>query len=98
MNQIDSRRWEASLQSARAASSPAADDLGYLDPKRAEADHPGFFAVLFALLSEWRRRARARRELAGVPARDLKDAGLTPEMAAHEAAQPFWRPLNAERK
>jgi uncharacterized protein YjiS (DUF1127 family) len=53
---------------------------------------------LRALLSEWRERRRLRRELARVPARDLLDAGLSLEAVEHEVAQPFWRPLDVERK
>jgi uncharacterized protein YjiS (DUF1127 family) len=39
---------------------------------------------------EWRRRARSRRELAGLTALDLKDIGY-PDRAAAELAKPFWR-------
>lgn len=46
---------------------------------------------LRATLSVWRRRARERRELARVSARDLKDFGLTPGAARFEANKPFWR-------
>ena len=49
-------------------------------------------------LQEWRERRRLRQALARVPARDLRDAGLSREAVGHEVAQPFWRPLGLERK
>lgn len=51
----------------------------------------GVWSRLRATLSVWRRRARERRELARVSARDLKDFGLTPGAARFEANKPFWR-------
>lgn len=50
------------------------------------------------LLREWLERRRLRRALAQVPARDLLDAGLSIAAVEHEVAQPFWRPLDRERK
>ncbi len=43
-----------------------------------------------ALLSEWRRRARSRRELASLSPLDLKDLGYPARVEA-EKAKPFWR-------
>ncbi len=42
------------------------------------------------LLGEWRARARDRRQLAGLTARELRDIGVSPGEAAMEAAKPFW--------
>ena len=44
-----------------------------------------------ALLSEWRRRARARRELAALDSRMLHDIGVAPGDAMREINKPFWR-------
>lgn len=53
---------------------------------------------LTALIGEWRRRNSARRELASLDARFLKDAGITPSQAAWEAGRPFWQPLSNDRR
>ena len=44
-----------------------------------------------ALLREWRRRGRDRRELAGLDYRMRRDIGVTPGDIARECAKPFWR-------
>ncbi|KQB55084.1 hypothetical protein AQS70_19655 [Pseudomonas endophytica] len=36
-------------------------------------------------------RSRTRRALLNLDAQQLKDVGLNPEMATHEARKPFWR-------
>jgi len=46
---------------------------------------------LRALLKEWRRRARSRRELAVLCDRCLRDIGVTRYDAYREAHKPFWR-------
>ena len=46
---------------------------------------------LRALLKEWRRRARGRRELAVLCDRCLRDIGATRYDAYREARKPFWR-------
>jgi uncharacterized protein YjiS (DUF1127 family) len=45
---------------------------------------------LFATFAEWRRRMRARRELALLSTFDLKDIGYPPQIEA-EKVKPFWR-------
>lgn len=52
---------------------------------------------LFAALATWRQRSRARRALAQLDPRVLRDVGIDPGLAAFEAAQPFWRPHAALR-
>ena len=47
---------------------------------------------LTALFVLWRRRIQARRTLAQMDVRCLRDAGIDPGLADFEAAQPFWRP------
>ena len=44
-----------------------------------------------ATLREWRRRSRARTELAALDDRTLKDIGLTRPDAEFLANKPFWR-------
>jgi uncharacterized protein YjiS (DUF1127 family) len=48
-------------------------------------------AQLGALLNEWRRRARSRRELATLCDRCLRDMGVTRYDADREVRKPFWR-------
>ena len=48
-------------------------------------------------LSVWRERAAARRRLALMDARSLRDAGISPAAAAYEAQRPFWHELNVRR-
>lgn len=46
-----------------------------------------------ALLREWRRRARARAELARIQPRDLRDAGFSTAFVDYELGRRFWQPL-----
>ncbi len=48
---------------------------------------------LRAMLREWRQRSAARRELVELDPRILHEIGVDPHAVAHEARQPFWRPL-----
>ena len=48
-------------------------------------------------LGTWRQNSRARRELARVSPRDLRDAGISAGYARYEMNQPFWRPLRNQR-
>jgi len=56
----------------------------HTSPRRLLAD-------LRALLAEWRRRARSRRELAALCDRCLRDIGATRYDAYYEMHKPFWR-------
>jgi uncharacterized protein YjiS (DUF1127 family) len=47
--------------------------------------------VAVAQLHTWRSRAEQRRQLAACEPWQLRDMGITPEMAATEAAKPFWQ-------
>lgn len=47
-------------------------------------------ARLIAILFEWRRRTKSRRELAMLSDLDLRDIGYPAQVAA-EKAKPFWR-------
>jgi uncharacterized protein YjiS (DUF1127 family) len=45
---------------------------------------------LFATVALWADRTRQRRALASLTTEALKDIGIDPADAAHEAAKPFW--------
>ena len=46
---------------------------------------------VLATLREWRQRARARRELAGLDDYLLHDIGLSRSQAQFESGKPFWQ-------
>jgi uncharacterized protein YjiS (DUF1127 family) len=50
----------------------------------------GSLSALLSLLMLWRWRARSRRELSGLTARQMHDAGLDPEIVRRESNKPFW--------
>ena len=54
-------------------------------------------AFLMDSLRTWQQNALARRQLAGISARDLRDAGFNVNQVNFELAQPFWRSLRRER-
>ena len=47
--------------------------------------------LIVATLREWHRRRVARRELASLDERMLRDVGLDPGTVYYEASQSFWR-------
>ncbi|MGE0424007.1 MAG: DUF1127 domain-containing protein [Reyranellaceae bacterium] len=57
------------------------------------APRPGLAARIVATLRLWHARRVARRELARIDARNLRDVGIAPELVDYEIAQPFWRDL-----
>jgi uncharacterized protein YjiS (DUF1127 family) len=72
------------------------------------ADQPGAFATpvlprpslgrrLAATLRLWCERNAARRYLATMDARSLRDAGISPAAAAYESGKSFWQPLGPLR-
>ena len=52
---------------------------------------------LRALVHTWLERIRARRALARIDARSLREAGISPALAEYEANRPFWQPLSGLR-
>ncbi|MFG1461674.1 hypothetical protein V5F77_02155 [Xanthobacter sp. DSM 24535] len=60
-------------------------------PDRVSPAPPDGRLGLLGLLLLWRRRARSRRELGGLNVDQLRDAGISGEVAKREAAKPFWR-------
>ena len=72
------------------------------------ADQPGAFATqvlprpslghrLAATFKLWRERTAARRHLAAMDARSLRDAGISTAAAAYESGKSFWQPLGPLR-
>jgi uncharacterized protein YjiS (DUF1127 family) len=51
----------------------------------------GVLAQLSEVLHTWRKRYRARQELAQWTDRDLHDVGLSKSDIMFEAEKPFWR-------
>jgi uncharacterized protein YjiS (DUF1127 family) len=51
----------------------------------------GVWAQLSEVLHTWRKRYRARQELAQWTDRDLHDVGLSKSDIIFEAEKPFWR-------
>jgi uncharacterized protein YjiS (DUF1127 family) len=51
-------------------------------------------AMMFRL---WRERSLARRHLAAMDARSLRDAGISPAAAAYESGKSFWQPFGSLR-
>ncbi len=48
-------------------------------------------------LRVWRERSLARRHLAAMDARSLREAGISPAAAAHEVGKSFWQPFGSLR-
>ena len=62
---------------------------GGMKPRREAAEGPT--NRVLATLGQWRRRARARRELAGLDDYLLHDLGLSRSQAQFESYKPFWQ-------
>ncbi len=58
---------------------------------------PSFGRRLAAMLKLWRERNAARRYLATMDARSLRDAGISPAAAAYESGKSFWQPFGTLR-
>jgi uncharacterized protein YjiS (DUF1127 family) len=56
-----------------------------------------FAARLATTLKLWRERSAARRCLAAMDARSLRDAGISPAAAAYESGKSFWQPFGPLR-
>jgi uncharacterized protein YjiS (DUF1127 family) len=52
---------------------------------------------LAVTIAVWRERTMARRCLAAMNARSLRDAGISPAAAAFESGKPFWQKLGGLR-
>lgn len=58
---------------------------------------PSFRQRLAITVAVWRERTVARRCLAAMDARSLRDAGISRAAAAFEAGRPFWQKLGSLR-
>ena len=58
---------------------------------------PSLGQRLAAAFRVWRDRKAARRYLAAMDARSLRDAGISPAAAAYESGKSFWQPLGPLR-
>ena len=58
---------------------------------------PSFRQRLAVTVAVWRERTMARRCLAEMDARSLRDAGIAPAAAAFESGKPFWQKLGGLR-
>jgi len=58
---------------------------------------PRLGARLAMTLKLWRERKVARRDLAAMDARSLRDAGISPAAAAYESGKSFWQPFGPLR-
>ncbi len=55
------------------------------------ASRPSLRHRLAMTLKIWRERTAARRNLAAMDARSLRDAGISPAAAAYESGKTFWQ-------
>lgn len=55
------------------------------------SSRPSLRHRLAMTLTLWRQRIVARRNLAAMDARSLRDAGISPAAAAYESGKSFWR-------
>jgi uncharacterized protein YjiS (DUF1127 family) len=58
---------------------------------------PSLRQQLALILAVWRQRAQARRDLARMDARSLRDIGISPAAAAYESGKPFWQQMGCLR-
>jgi uncharacterized protein YjiS (DUF1127 family) len=61
------------------------------------SSRPSVGRRVVALLKLWRERTAARRYLAAMDARSLRDAGISPAAAAYESGKSFWQPFGSLR-
>lgn len=59
--------------------------------------HTSVMRRMAATLALWRERRMARRYLAAMDARSLRDAGISPAAAAYESGKSFWQPFGPLR-
>ena len=72
-------------------------DLFVTPAAAAKAPQPSLRRRIEVTLAVWRERTAARRCLAGMDARSLRDAGISPAAAAYESGKPFWRAMGTLR-
>lgn len=72
----------------------AAQPVAFVTPV---SSRPSLRQRLATTFSLWRERIGARRALAAMDARSLRDAGISPAAAAYESGKSFWQPLGPLR-
>ncbi len=72
-------------------------DLFVTPAAAATVARPSLRQRLALTLTVWRERTAARRCLARMDARSLRDAGISPAAAAYESGKPFWQRLGTLR-
>jgi uncharacterized protein YjiS (DUF1127 family) len=66
----------------------AAHPVGFATPM---SPRPSLRHRLAMTFKVWRERTEARRNLAAMDARSLRDAGISPAAAAYESGKSFWQ-------
>jgi uncharacterized protein YjiS (DUF1127 family) len=66
----------------------AAHPVAFVTPA---SPRPSLRHRLAMTLKLWRERIAARRSLAAMDARSLRDAGISPAAAAYESGKTFWQ-------
>lgn len=66
----------------------AAHPVAFVTPV---SSRPPLRSRLAMTLKVWRDRVSARRHLAAMDARSLRDAGISPAAAAYESGKTFWQ-------
>jgi|GEM_PF-655460 len=69
----------------------------FVTPAAVAAPQPSLRQRLVIAVAVWRERTAARRCLAQMDARSLRDAGISPAAAAYESGKPFWRKMGELR-
>ena len=69
----------------------------FATPATAAASQPSLRRRLALAVAVWRERTTARRCLARMDARSLRDAGISPAAAAYESGKPFWQRMGTLR-
>lgn len=69
----------------------------FVTPAAVAAPQPSLRQRLVTTIAVWRERTTARRCLAQMDARSLREAGISPAAAAYESGMPFWRKMGELR-
>ena len=70
----------------------------FVTPAAAKVAAPPSLRQRLALtVAVWRERTAARRCLAQMDTRSLRDAGISPAAAAYESGKPFWQGMGGLR-
>ncbi|MBI3199522.1 MAG: DUF1127 domain-containing protein [Rhodospirillales bacterium] len=69
----------------------------FVTPAAVAAPQPSLRQRVVAAMALWRERTAARRCLARMDARSLRDAGISPAAAAYESGKPFWQRMGTLR-